>query len=328
MRMRSIDIAKGIAIVSIIVGHLRFTLGDSYRPLSIFVFLYHVPVFFIVSGYFLSDKTRLSSFIASKARRLLVPYYVTCVVLAVLLIAVFSFDTPPYSTSYGSFHNFIFACFYAAGSSSAQIPYERSIGAIWFLWALFLGLIEVRLLMRHRIAAPLVIAILYVIAVISSNTIWLPFSMQPAAIGALYIYIGVLLKKACFFDSPFRLDLFLALTLIVMLGFTYRLDVYVASAQMGGPINLAVSIAASCWIFQISDVVSRRTNPIGNFFEFFGNHSLTALCVHMLFLGVGFRQALIDIGVPQDYNIVFFLNLTIQLLSISCVIWLSKKANK
>lgn len=48
-RIKFLDIAKGIAILAIIAGH---TGPDWVKQ---FVFTFHVPVFFIISGYFLKE---------------------------------------------------------------------------------------------------------------------------------------------------------------------------------------------------------------------------------------------------------------------------------
>ena len=47
------------------------------------VFLWHLPVFFLISGYFLK-KDRDSVIIANKAKRLLIPYYLTCSVICMI----------------------------------------------------------------------------------------------------------------------------------------------------------------------------------------------------------------------------------------------------
>ena len=45
-RIEFIDIAKGIAIICIILGHL------GSNQINRIVFTFHVPIFFIITGYF------------------------------------------------------------------------------------------------------------------------------------------------------------------------------------------------------------------------------------------------------------------------------------
>ena len=50
-RICYIDIAKGFAMLCIIAGHFGIASADR------FVYTFHVPLFFLLSGYFLSTKT-------------------------------------------------------------------------------------------------------------------------------------------------------------------------------------------------------------------------------------------------------------------------------
>ena len=46
MRNKTLDIAKGIAMISIILGHL------SVWRINCVVFTYHIPIFYLITGYF------------------------------------------------------------------------------------------------------------------------------------------------------------------------------------------------------------------------------------------------------------------------------------
>ena len=59
-RINYFDITKGIAIICIVIGHLSITQVNSV------VFTFHVPIFFLVSGYFLSNKLSVKNFIKRK----------------------------------------------------------------------------------------------------------------------------------------------------------------------------------------------------------------------------------------------------------------------
>ena len=50
-RVAWIDVAKGVAMVAIVVGHLDISYIDRL------VYPWHVPLFFIVAGFFLSQKS-------------------------------------------------------------------------------------------------------------------------------------------------------------------------------------------------------------------------------------------------------------------------------
>jgi len=48
-RILYFDIAKGIAILAVIIGHL----GGLPDILGRFIFSFHMPLFFLISGYFM-----------------------------------------------------------------------------------------------------------------------------------------------------------------------------------------------------------------------------------------------------------------------------------
>lgn len=67
-RIKWIDVAKGWGIVLVIYGHV----ANDY--LSIWLYTFHVPLFFFLSGYFFNPNKRPSDFVRSKAKGLLMPY--------------------------------------------------------------------------------------------------------------------------------------------------------------------------------------------------------------------------------------------------------------
>lgn len=77
-RLQYIDIAKGIAMICIILGHL----GNA--NINRIVFTFHVPIFFFITGCFTNKKRDLNDFIKNKARTLLVPYIITSIVIIII----------------------------------------------------------------------------------------------------------------------------------------------------------------------------------------------------------------------------------------------------
>ena len=134
-RISYLDIAKGISIICIILGHL-----DS-SPINRVVFTFHVPIFFLISGYFVDNKLKILDFIKNKAKRLLIPYYITC--LVIILLAVYW--ALYLGTIKGTLIYWLKASLYAAGSPHSKPFHIDQIGAIWFLWALFWGSLFLRI---------------------------------------------------------------------------------------------------------------------------------------------------------------------------------------
>ena len=58
MRDISIDIAKGVSIIAIVIGHIGFLWPQCsmLNTKDLFTYLWNVPVFFILAGFFLKDE--------------------------------------------------------------------------------------------------------------------------------------------------------------------------------------------------------------------------------------------------------------------------------
>ena len=66
-------------MICIILGHM----GNA--NINRVVFTFHVPIFFFITGYFISDKCEVNIFVRNKVRTLIIPYIITC--LAIVIIA-------------------------------------------------------------------------------------------------------------------------------------------------------------------------------------------------------------------------------------------------
>lgn len=70
----SIDIAKGIGISLVVLGHLNDYFGADIPGAYKFIYLFHVPLFFFLSGLFFKEKERFGDCLKKKFLRLYVPY--------------------------------------------------------------------------------------------------------------------------------------------------------------------------------------------------------------------------------------------------------------
>ena len=65
------DLVKGIGIILVILGHVKYT--DEH--LRVWLYSFHMPLFFFISGYFMKPKINLYKDIIHKAKTLLIPYF-------------------------------------------------------------------------------------------------------------------------------------------------------------------------------------------------------------------------------------------------------------
>ena len=84
-RVKWVDVAKGIGIVLVIYGHVGKDIFTTW------IYTFHVPLFFFLSGYFFNPDKKPREFFLSKAKGLLLPY-ITLGIPLFLINLRFGFD--------------------------------------------------------------------------------------------------------------------------------------------------------------------------------------------------------------------------------------------
>lgn len=86
VRINRFDNLKGLAIILIVLGHMAFL--TEYKSVSLiknFVFIFHLPIFFFVAGYFskIGPKEPLKA-----VKRILIPYILFCIIYKIFLFII------------------------------------------------------------------------------------------------------------------------------------------------------------------------------------------------------------------------------------------------
>ncbi|EJL83101.1 acetyltransferase, fucose-4-O-acetylase [Polaromonas sp. CF318] len=79
-RNPAIDIARGIGIILVVLGH-NWTVLQERGELFQVIYSFHLPLFFFLSGLFLKDSGDLKNFALSRADALLKPYFAVLLLL-------------------------------------------------------------------------------------------------------------------------------------------------------------------------------------------------------------------------------------------------------
>jgi len=118
-----LDVAKGIGIVLVIMGHL-VTLRSVPSTL---IYSFHMPFFFIISGMFAGTKLPFKDYVVHKFKQLIIPFLVYFVIGLCFktLLLVSGLDDKPFDVN-----NIVYQFFIAH-------PRDIFAGPIWFLTCLF-----------------------------------------------------------------------------------------------------------------------------------------------------------------------------------------------
>lgn len=184
-RDTAVDIVKAIGILSVILGHC---VAIPQMPFRHFIFTFHMPLFFLISGYFFKPRGIRTSLICD-TKRLMIPYFVTCGAVVVLTSIKSLFLEDNKSALY-----YLAATFIGSGSSHlclylSDLP---NIGAIWFFPALLVCKNAYLLLSKYPINKRLLYsAIIYIAAtLIGRYLIFIPFSILCGLSAIVFYAIG------------------------------------------------------------------------------------------------------------------------------------------
>jgi len=319
-RVETADIARGIAALSVILGHLGIW------NINRIVYTFHVPLFFLITGYFMDNRRNVSDFIKRKARSLLVPYYLTC--LVIILISAFSGLKE--NRFFYNFAYWMYASAYGAGDSYTEPFLIIGIGAIWFLWASFWGSLFLRISLefskKQRICW---IGLLFVLGYYSSKLIWLPFSIQAGFCSTLFMYIGYLfgIYKKRIAELPLNLKKAGAIVIwiiwFVFIG-TFQ-SFWVVHCDFGRGITDIIGCICACTaVMMIADYICQKTYYSRKLLSDLGRNSLWILCIHVVEMNlIPWRRLAAMTGFSASVQL-FFIILCKLLLDCSGALFMSR----
>ena len=76
----SIDIARGIACLLVIIGHISSTPSQ----VNVWIYAFHMPLFFIISGLIINTKEPIDVFIKKRIKGLFFPYFILNILVWVI----------------------------------------------------------------------------------------------------------------------------------------------------------------------------------------------------------------------------------------------------
>lgn len=280
-RLDYIDMAKGLAIICMIIGHMAI------KNISIFIYSFHMPLFFLISGFFLRRDVALSKRFVQLAK----PYAFTVLIMLCYAL-VLSYITYNEHVIGGNWRplsilkDFIISIFYGSCDNiRLGLHGDNGIGALWFLQTLFVAqwMIHIVLKVKNTIIQLTIIIVLFAIAVISNKYILLPYALQTGASSLLFVYIGYRFK---IYITTFNKLLFI-IFLIVWAAYLYARYSYHIGFDMGyclysyPVIDVIGSISATYVIIQCMKMVSKH-EFVKNTLSLFGACSLIVLCFHCI----------------------------------------------
>lgn len=266
-RDTTLDAMKGLGIIAVILGHLQ--------PYGVqFIFSFHMPLFFISGGYLYKPKP-VSQSVRNDAKRLLIPYCVTAVVVCFLIWKCY------YFFSLSGLKTVAMGFVWANGSinhTSLYFSNVEMVGAIWFLFAMFWTRVIFNALytkFNNSTVVGLCCIVLSAGAIIlDRKVINLPFAILPGISALMFYWAGHKIKDIGGFKNVPKWIVGCGVILWICSFTTSNMSMVQCKYEM--PVfNILGGIGASIIIYLIINKLKR-----GGYLSYLGSISILILCLH------------------------------------------------
>jgi fucose 4-O-acetylase-like acetyltransferase len=279
----AIDIAKGIGIILVIIGH-----GSILAWIKDAIFSFHMPLFFILSGYFFHLEEKPKVRFKKDFNRLIFPY-----ILTMSLITIYMLVCHLVIKKDGFYYiNKTLLCWIFPTSTLHNLDFGTFSIPIWFLFALFwtkgvFNLIEnIHSDLRYLILLALVALAFY----INYLKIDLPFSISQGLICMLFYWGGYEYKRlANVINIRDRYKIFIIpFVIILWIVGIINSDLNVISLKFHNiPLSVITGFSGTLVTLFFSDIIVFGRNNvlclIPKLLSWAGRNSMVILCAHSLF---------------------------------------------
>ena len=273
-RIEFIDLAKGICILYIILGHIGVNINFPGLGNMTNVAM---PTFFVLSGLFVKSYGSVKSFLINKISRILIPF------LFFYLLGYFVF----YSVNW-----IVPGLIVSDAKSVLDVFTQRQYfnGPIWFLLALFwanmMFCVIHEMLTKEWLRAVVVLMIGGVGMYLGRNDIYLPCVVDSAMTALPYFYFGYWLKQSNLLSEN-RYDKYNWLWVLLLYGASVGLSWWSGGAHIGFHYNNVVGNVFVIYLLAVCSVMTVlllcKIVKRVPFVSYCGRYSIILLCTHHLF---------------------------------------------
>ena len=216
-RIKWVDNLKGFILLLVCIGHVHFK-GGPFAEIHVMSEPFWMPGFFFLSGYLFSDKKYqdFGSYLKSKSRSLLIPYFCLSVLFSFIDIRLYNVSLIPYHL-YTDYPILTYLGVPETISNSLQYLYLEAVNIfvagtstpittpLWFVIVLFWA--SLLLYLVHKLSSCLgggkytkIILFLYACImlglgwVFSRRDLFLPWNLHVACTASFFVSIGYITK--------------------------------------------------------------------------------------------------------------------------------------
>ncbi|WP_422664997.1 acyltransferase family protein [Aneurinibacillus uraniidurans] len=190
-RIEWIDIAKGIAIILVVIGHSPATNG-----IKTFIYGFHIPLFFFLSGFVFNPQkfSNSTEFFKNKIKTIVMPYLIFSLIEYLIYVL---WENSIYNTNYYAYSIFK-GILYASADTLKMYP------VLWFLPCLFVVQCAFFLLVKINGKKTYLIISLITFSIVGFlysqySTVRLPWFIDSSLTAVVFYGIGFIYKTYDFY---------------------------------------------------------------------------------------------------------------------------------
>ena len=275
-----IDYLRGIGIVLMVTGH-----ASIWRPLNKWILGFHMPLFFILSGFLFNrqkwSERGFGKFAAARFRNYVIPYFLWCAICFVINLPLFYID---YRHS-----NILLAAIKNLGWIATSIRVDGvflplNCIALWFLTCLFLSQLAFYLLVNCKplwqcVLVAVFIAISYVLNYFNAPV--LPWHLDVALIGSVFMLIGYYIKEKQLLDKISIIIVPVLMIIIASVIIMWNDKIDMVFRQYGKDLLIFMVQATSMCCALMWICRSLHTLYLKNLFCTFGRYSIIVMALNV-----------------------------------------------
>ncbi|MCK8087073.1 acyltransferase family protein [Vibrio sp. 1CM8B] len=319
MRDCTIDIYRGLCLSLVVLGH------SPYLPVDIrqVIYSFHMPAFFILSGYlFKNNGRKTQNYIYSRFRRLVIPAWTFGIICSVPFIAA------SLTGFYSITTQVLLDKLYGTLTGYPLLVGNFYTTPLWFLFCLFIveciSFTVNNILPRYFYITLLFIGVIGIILTKVDIPIT-PFNVPIALVAINYYLLGIIIKKLDLSFTIKRAAIFI-LPLLMCYGYFYEFStktIDISQRELGDPvfIGLVLSCLGSFIVLAISKLLSYWSGLYVIYWvKWFGINSIVVIGFDYL-TNLVLLTAFNIVGFEVGYTIIF----VSRLLLLSLLIYMISK---
>lgn len=265
------DIAKGIGIVLVVIGHyLPANAPGWYVAFNHFVYHFHMPLFFLIAGFFYERSTRKESygaFVWNKFQRLMFPYFILSWAIIGVKIGLDNYLQVDHPVTLDALY---------------RVFYLPEAGYfLWFVYVLFLIFCIVPFFKPGK---RLIILSLIALGIAFWNTAPTYCCFNLVCRNLIFFVVGMWTARKVWLERLMNRHLFLWTVLTISLSIVYT---YLPHGFFTLSLTVIMGVTGSYMVVSLSQRIARCNHKMAMIFNRLGGMSMTIYLFHTWVMGGG-----------------------------------------